>query len=266
MAVRAWAMAAIQHNLSQRDGPPQIVLILALLAFGVWKRPSASLVAVFAALPLGAHLLLGAFGWFGRYELYALALGWGAALWIYREALARSFERLRLIPFAVVLGWLLVQAPYAGFFLLTPRAASEVERQQFQMRRFALDYWKGPIAANDVGWVSYGNPDYVLDLWGLASEKARLSRMAGGSDPGWMARLAQQHQAGLAMLYTPWFRALPSGWTPVAEMSLTGPGTVAVAYRTVTFYATRPELAPPLRLELAAFARTLPQGVTLAPR
>jgi hypothetical protein len=35
------------------------------------------------------------------------------------------------------------------------------------VHRFAVEYSE-PVAVIDLGWVTYRNDEYVLDLWGLA--------------------------------------------------------------------------------------------------
>ncbi len=63
--------------------------------------------------------------------------------------------------------------------LATPLAMNNLYERQYQMGRFARDHWRAPVAVNDPGWVSYRNPNYVLDLGGLASLEARRSRAMG---------------------------------------------------------------------------------------
>jgi hypothetical protein len=112
-----------------------------------------------------------------------------------------------------------------------------------------------------VGWVSYRNPAYVLDLWGIASQRALRARLAGKSGE-WMSRQAAGAGASLAMIYDAWFPQRPSTWVGLADLHLSRK-QVSATQSTVAFYATDPSAAPHLLVLLHAFARTLPPGVTL---
>jgi hypothetical protein len=92
----------------------------------------------------------------------------------------------------------------------------------------------------------------------LANEEARK----GGSGPGWMERLAAQHEVGLAMLYDIAPPVPPSGWQPIAQLKLRG-RLVTVRGPVVTFYATKPEEAEPIRAALREMAAELPPGAIL---
>jgi hypothetical protein len=245
-------------------GAPQLLVALALL-LALARDQSRRNIALFACLPILAHLLAGAFGWFGRYEIYVLTLAWSAVAVLYGGVVARGLTG-PWPGFAAGLAlWLAMHASYASTTFLTARAAEEIHLQQFQMHRFAVDFYRAPVAVNDLGWVSYGNPNYVLDLYGLGSEAARIARSGGNANPSWMEDLARQHHVDVAMIYTPWFPALPELWTAVGALTLDR-APVAVALPMVTFYATTPAAVPALRDALTRFAPTVPAGVRLTLR
>jgi hypothetical protein len=260
-AAFARAMSNLLQNLKEY-GAPQLLAMLALLAMAFFHNRAARGIVLFAALPIVAHLVAGAFGWFGRYEIYVLTLGSAAVLVLYTDTIS-GWLTGSLRVFAVgILIWLAVQDGYVRTTVLTPRAAHEIYLQQFQMHRFATEFWHKPVAVNDLGWVAYGNPNYVLDLWGLGSEAARVARAKAGSDTTWMGRLVQQHHVDLVMIYTSWFPRQPTDWIEVATLKLDRK-TVAARDRTVTFFATTPASLAELEDALARFAPTLPSGVTL---
>jgi hypothetical protein len=101
------------------------------------------------------------------------------------------------------------------------------------MHRFATQFYQGPVAVEDLGWVSFRNDEYVLDLWGLANRRAARARVAGR--PGFRTELAQEHGVELAMLYTAWYPDPPDGWTAVAELAL-GKRKITPAEDPVTFF------------------------------
>ncbi|MDX1696293.1 MAG: hypothetical protein R3208_21185, partial [Ketobacteraceae bacterium] len=57
-------------------------------------------------------------------------------------------------------------APYVVNLVTVPIASNNIYQQQYQMHRFAVEYYNKPLAVNDLGYVSYNNDNYVLDLWG----------------------------------------------------------------------------------------------------
>jgi hypothetical protein len=83
------ALLILLHNLLQNGAPP-LLFAFVPIAVGVRDRFSL-LVALFGCLPIVAHLVLGAFGWFGRYEIYGATLAWGPS------ARARRGQRPRLV-------------------------------------------------------------------------------------------------------------------------------------------------------------------------
>ena len=233
---------------------PYLALLLLLAALTLRAPPVQRWPLAGAVAALGLHVLVGRFGWFFRYEIYALLFG---AL-VLVAALASASRTWRIAGAAVLLAAAAAQAPAA---LQSPRAAQNIQDQQYQMHRFVADYWQQGIAVNDLGWVSYGvDPKlYVLDLYGLASNEALRQKHKDGP---WMEALVRRHGIRLAMIYSWWFEGVPDSWVRVAELRLSG-ARITPAGDTVTFYATEPGAEAELRRELADFAPTLPDGVRL---
>lgn len=257
---------SILVNLSKPAGQLlalQVILaaICVLAVPGLRRGPQRMLLATVGLAAL-AHFLVGKVGWMHRYEPYAIVSLAGAFV-LAASALSRRGTMLALS--AVVL----MTVGAAGAYLpkvwqdytWNPRA---IHLQQAQMARFAQEYLKAPIAVNDLGRVTWRNPEYVLDIWGLGSTEARKIRLGVEAPPdGWAAPLAERHGVKLAMIYDEW---LPSakgpGWVPVGKLSLNSHGAY-LGGETVTFYATDPAFAPELRTLLQDFSATLPEGATL---
>ncbi len=161
-----------------------------------------------------------------------------------------------LLPLLPTLGF-----PYFIGLAMLPLASNNIYEQQYQMHRFAVDFWKKPVAVNDLGWVSFRNPNYVLDLWGLASPQALKARM-GNEEPEWMSELADKHKVELAMVYAPWFPNPPRQWEKVATLRLSRK-LITPAWHEVTFYAMNPESNVEIISALERFKDTLPVGVAL---
>ncbi len=247
---------------------------LILLGFGVlflWRglrrgaRPAARALAAAGAVMVAMHLAGGKYGWFGRYEPYVLISAAMLAIHLWRDPLSSWLRRQepRGALAAVLLPAVLIAPMTAMPTLLTPAAARNIHEQQYQMHRFVTEFAGGAaVAVNDLGWVGFRNDGYVLDLWGLGSVEAGARRLAG--EPGWMDDMATRRGVRLAMLYEDWFPGqIPAGWVRLGTLRL-GHMRVTAARSEVAFYAANPAAAPELGARLAAFARTLPEGVVFA--
>ncbi|MEM9709037.1 MAG: hypothetical protein AAF871_09610 [Pseudomonadota bacterium] len=250
-------------NLSQPNGIalasiPMAALILRTLDHKLAASRRGILVWVLVGAG-GAHLVFGQIGWMERYEHYALyALGAGLialALGASRPGLALAVS---LAP-AALSGATYARESVTEYFW-NPRA---IHLQQGQMARFAQDFAGTNVAINDLGRVVWGNPNYVLDLWGLANSEARRIRLSA-PDNGWAGPLATEYDVGLAMIYESWLgEAVPDGWIRLGQLHIS-PARGFLGGAEVDFYATRPEEVTPLVESLRAFASTLPEGARFA--
>lgn len=253
--------------LASPDGL-EMALMLGLVGLGAWRARRAPersrdlMVAFLAGGTLLAQLLFGAASVFWRYSAYALATGAVGLLILWRVPLGRFMAGLTPRRFAAagLLLTLLGFVPVAAT-LLVPWAARGIYEEQYQMRRFAVDDYRAPVAANDIGLVGYRNPSYVLDLWGVSAEATRLARLAGGT--GWMDRLAAAHGVGVAMIYESWFRGMiPPGWIRLAVLRHSH-GTVTNGGDEVAFFATSPAAVGPAVAALRRFQAGLGGVATL---
>jgi hypothetical protein len=201
-----------------------------------WPR-ELTFVSVIVGTLVG-HTLFGTWGWWCRYEIYAVAVATSAVIVLWHAEIA-SFMR-HASPRAIACAGLviLVLNPfYVRCTLMTPLAGRGIYEQQYQMHRFAVDFYRQPVAVNDLGWASYRNPNYVLDLWGLGSEAARKARLLDHK-PGWLDNLARSRGVGLAMIYSSWFMDdIPVTWRPLAVLR-GAHRHVTAANDEVMFYAT----------------------------
>jgi len=219
--------------------------------------------AISAALLL--HLAFGRVGAYFRYEAYVSAAAILMLIHLHRDWLSTAFRAGGTISTRVAaLGSLaVVSAGYAFALLSTPLAANNIYDQQYQLHRFAVDYYKGTVAVNDLGWVSFQNPHYVLDFWGLGSAEAQRARM-GQSSGTWMERLCREHGVDVILIYEEWFPNHPSSWIRLGSLKLLR-STITPARPEVQFYARDSMSAARARLALAGFARSLPEGAAFIP-
>jgi hypothetical protein len=258
----------VKRNLTDRQGALMGIAWVLLCFAAASSRRSAHerAVAAWTAFALGAHLLLGRFGWYNRYEIYIWATVLLAMAHLFSDAIrgavapGSAFRRATLAAAFLVLGCF----PYTTALVTAPIASNNVYQQHGQMHRFATEFFPGAAAANDIGVLSFRNDAHVLDLWGVASTVAldlrRFQDVAGWVDPAWIGEEARKHDVRFAMLYSALFPNLPDDFIPLGEMHL-GRGRVSATRSVVTFYAVGEEKVGSLERALEEFVPTLPRGV-----
>lgn len=202
-----------------------------------------------------AHFFCGRYGWFYRYEIYAMLF---AGLVLLTSLQPLDGRRWRYASY----GMTVAAAVYLPGSLLAPQSARNIYEQQYQMHRFVDGWWRHDVAVNDIGWVAYGAGTHdirVLDLMGLALPEATQHR---NKDAAWLQAMTSRRHIGLVMIYRSWFPEIPPAWIEVAELRL-GSRQIAVGGDTVSFYATSADAAALLRGQLRDFAATLPPGPQL---
>jgi hypothetical protein len=233
---------------------PMLALGVILCFFWVCERDRARRAVLRGVLAVTfLQIVFGRFGWFGRYEVYALIF---ATLMLGRAA---NIPRSRMFgPFA--LGLFYLAAPYINNTMQTPQATHEIYRQQVQMRRFMDDFYRESTAVNDIGLMSYRHPAnvYILDVDGLASLEAATT---DDRSAAWLQAIVERHDTRLAILFPAWFH-IPTSWVAVGRMCNADLGRIVAGGRCVDFYSTRPSSAAEIRDDLARFVPTLPAGVT----
>ncbi len=262
-ATAASLLANALHTLQLPQGRVLGALTAVCVYLGLRRGGEDTLkpLALFCAAALGLHLLAGRTGWLNRYEIQV----WLPALlvvlavfasWL-RERPAGQFPGMRPALLTLVLAF--AALPYLRTSLETPWGVRNIQEQQAQMARFSREHWPHPVAVNDLGRVSFRNPNTVLDLWGLSSPEALQERLRG-SDPAWADRLCRERGVPLVMLYEDWFPTLPDGWSLLGRLRL-GSRRVSSDRSSVGFYLLEEERREEARASLLEWARGLPQGV-----
>lgn len=227
------------------------VVLLAILLGLLRNSPQRGLLLV-VILAAAAQLLLGKFGWMGRYHAWALAL---MLLTIFYVARGRIKTGL-LVEMAVLAG--MTGLIYTA---ITPPVAAHVYRYHSTLHDFVTGYWKDDIAALDIGYLSWENPHTVVDLFGLASERIRRLVHKPHADQAIIQLLADEH-IGLIIAEPKLLDTYNSPqWKLAGELQLSS--LFWVTGLNPRFYLTDPARADELRQKLEAFRPRLPQGVTL---
>lgn len=265
LVVGAWS-----ERMSANINHAQLWLMaMSVFAFALaaYRTKSHRITAILLALPVLAQMLVGRIGNGHRFEIYALAFSAMLLLYLHRTAfiaLLLREERARSL-LRVTVAMLCVFYVYVGHGVWqVAYAANDIYLQQEQMARFVKEYYKKPVAVNDIGAVSYKNSSYVLDVVGISSAESRIAAedVAKSGKPAAIQGLIQKHDVGLMMVYARWFAAyVPKGWKVVANLSLARE-PIAAQSGTVTFYAA-PQEAKAVRAALKQYAPTVPAGAYL---
>ncbi len=235
-----------------------VVWMLALIALRRGAR-GPGLVALAVVAAAAAHLAIASTGWMDRYENYlVLSLFVVLALLVAETgAVAKT-----VILVTALAGGVMTYAPNLDNYAYNPRA---IALQQGQMARFAKEHVQAPVAVNDLGYVAWNNPSYVLDLWGLASSEALEKRLSDPSE-GWADPLADARDVRVAMIYDRWLpTALGPDWVRLGQLVLWDSGGPFLGGLTVAFYAQSAEDARDLKDTLDVWASGLPEGAEFVP-
>jgi hypothetical protein len=223
---------------------------------------------VFFLMVAFAHGTLINMEWFYRHAAYLITLGilaiemtWPTGGFSLRLPASRA-ARLTVAILAIFLAYpLYVRA--SGAILHTPLAARNIDEMQYQMALFLhRDYPDGPVAANDIGAISYYNDFSLLDLYGLASMDVARAKIGGTYDTATIDRLTRESGARVIVVYDYWFDrygGLPGAWVKAGEWHFTD--CYVCGGDTVSFYAPSALEADSLRAELDAFEASLPARV-----
>jgi hypothetical protein len=206
-------------------------------------------------LVLYMHLLGGGYGFLGRYEAYAVTamiIGLGSALPSILPRVGRQIAFMGI--------FFICSEIHVPTISLTPSASTTIYVQQYQMHRFATEFFPYPVALNDLGWMSYGNKAYILDLGGLASDTIRVIHQRGTWTPEFIRDLALQKGIVYAMIYRSWMPSLPSEWCLVGVLKTFN--TVAGNDK-VSIYLINPAYRQQMEAALDEWEKTLPMGAKL---
>lgn len=240
---------------------PGLVLLACTAAIVLRTRPALRPIAWMMAATTIIHLLFGRTAGYPRYEMYLLASDCAFLIIAHPERILLIVQRVRPILASITLMMIapLVSATSLIATTEVPIGSNNVYEQQFQMARFVSNYYRAPVAVNDIGLVSWGGEQPVLDLWGLASYQALQLRLGDTPDTIWMGQIAQQHDVHLAMIYSYWFKGVPPNWVPLGTLRMSR--FEATVTDKVTFYATDEATASRVRGMLPQFVATLPPNV-----
>ena len=236
------------------------MLCLVYYALNKKLKKELRLLAFVISISVFMHLLVGRYGGHNRYEIYIwssliLTLLYLNKNWIYQ--LPKKIGFYKMVTLMICLSGIFC-APYFIALITIPLASNNIYEQQYQMHIFATEYNK-PVAVNDLGYVSYQNNNYVLDLVGLASIDALRLRISDDTS-GWMATATQDKDVELVMIYDEWFKDIPNDWKKLGKLWL-GKRRISPSESSVSFYAIGCKPYTDISQLIEKFSTTLPKGV-----
>ncbi|MAT39640.1 MAG: hypothetical protein CL946_08545 [Ectothiorhodospiraceae bacterium] len=166
-------------------------------------------------------------------SLYVIALIGTALFFI--EGIHSLFRRNILLGGVLVI--IVICGVYIGNYFFQkkiPHSAANIYQQHYTMHRFVTEYYRHPVAVNDIGYVSFRNPQYVLDLKGLGNYS-----VLGMKEPVTaqaMDSLVHAHDVELVMIYEDWFYNIPDWWIEAGQFQLLE-RNITAANDTVMIYA-----------------------------
>lgn len=255
----------IQKSISLFQVKSFIIATVVLL-YALYKNPLKREESWFvwtAILAMGLYFLFGPYSKSFRYTSFIATYSYLMIFFAFRQQIIDLIKTKSYALTVIVLSALLFlyTFPVLIYNLAVPTAANNMYLQQRQMSRFVHDFYQKPVAANDIGMLSYQNKNEILDIAGLDNAQALKYRLSQDNSY-WLNTLVQEKNIKLIMLYQPWFPKLPKNWQLVATLTIPKP-IVYVALPTVYFYAVDKQSAKAIIPELLRFSLTLPEGELL---
>lgn len=255
-----------------------LLMLLALLVHqqGTFWRMS-SIMMVLVLIAAGLHFRFARFGVFFRYEAYLIALSLLVlAVGAYEYLSGRQGRTSSKLETQLAGAWL-------GYSLFLPvlvlgsrgynslrhitQSCHNIYEQQYQMGLFLREFYLGvPLAANDIGSVSYLGEPHLVDLWGLGSLEVARAKVAGGLTPQQINQITKPQGTRIAIVYDSIFYngfggrgGLPAQWIRVGRWKLLD--NYICTEDTVSFYAVDASEERALIAHLQQYAPRLPPEV-----
>ncbi len=245
---------------------PLIILLICLLPPLIIKRYQSRRWLPLILLGGGLlHLVFGHITFLCRHEAYLLAALTLGVLYLYTPDLLRFMKKKsgKTIGFAGtgLLFFLLALHPLI-ILIFVPTMSNMAYRHPYQLHRFVTEFYPHPVAVNDMGWVSYKNHHYVLDLWGAISEESLACALQPDS-LDCIAALAREKNIRLVMITNAWFHNLPACWIKIGSYNrgkdpLVIQNLFGKMLNEIDFYVTDKRYIPEAVEAIRKFRKTLP--------
>lgn len=201
------------------------------------SNKSSKYLALITSLSIFLHMSFGQYGWFQRYEIYIWIFALIIILYLFNPFIKSVF----LIPslknvLILLLGSFLFFHHYYYALLATPLASNNIYEQHYFMHRFVKDFYKGNVGVHDIGYVSFDNSFYVLDINGLSSKKVIEYKKNGISSKQWLDHLSKEYDVKMFLIYDS-IISVPDTWIKLGVLQLSRKNIIAFDEK-VAFYVT----------------------------
>lgn len=244
------------------------ILPLLYLVFRKQMRPAYGFILLLLIGTTLLQLALAATGWLYRYEAYLFfnSLVITCVLCIkYGRQVVQDKQFFTRLVLAAVLFFFFFPIAIRGATALvkTKQACINIYEQQYQMAQFSQKYYfNEPIAANDIGAISYYTNSRIVDLWGLGTLEVAKSRREKYWTASFLNSFSKQNNVRMAMAYDIWFNdSLKNHWSKVASWQIQN--NVICGDDEVSFYAVDSTHIPILKQQLMEFQPALPKTVSV---
>ena len=238
-----------------------LMLVYYVFSVNEVKRKQLAVVAIVATL---VHFVAGGWGWYHRYEIYILTFEFVIILYLFWPFIAKYLFASNRINYNLIIVFFGVIAISSASYLYStvniPLASNNIYENHYQLHRFVVDYYKKPVAVNDLGYVSYKNDNYILDVLGLGSHAVVEHRRNADNPEEWIKNLLEKDNVELIMSFPFWLDEFSGKWIKVGELHL-GKKAFIVPSSRVDFYAINQKAYEEIVEQLTRFKETLPDGV-----
>jgi hypothetical protein len=205
-----------------------------------------------------------------RYSPYIISFALLLCVYVFSGLLKDNLDTITTYKKRIVICVMLINLDILVITLTIPFAGNNIYQQHYHIHKFVNEFYKKPVAVNDLGYVSFNNDRYVLDLYGLGnydslnnrlifSDKSKKTLLAANKsyhgEHDWMSLNMDRYDVDLAIIYEHWFK-IPENWKKVAELSFSSL-KVTAASNTVSFYISSSQPEEEIRLSLSKFKKSL---------
>lgn len=202
-----------------------LIAIFYYFLYGDHKNESKKL-ALITIFAITLHLLFGQYGWFHRYEIYIWIFSSLVLIYLYKNLFIKLFSPSYKNFIFLTAASILLFHNYYYALLSTPFAANNIYEQHYFMHKFVNYYYKGNVGVHDIGYVSFNNTYYVLDVNGLSNKKVLNFRKNQINSSYWLEELANLYQVNLFIVYEK-ILDIPDNWLKIGSLHLSRPNIIA---------------------------------------
>jgi hypothetical protein len=207
------------------------------------------------------QVAFGQLGWFYRYEMYAMGIGF-LALGICIGA-SSGFKRKVSVVLLVVCCLVGVPRGYAACTSIG-RASGNIFDQQYQMAMFVRRFYpEQTVVVHDIGALAFFNDKArIVDLYGLAAPQVARAKLGGLYDRTIVQRVSSSAGAKIAMVCPSWLAesgGAPPGWRKICSWRIAN--NLVCKDSQVDIYSLDASAREELSRGLSAYQASLPTGV-----